>query len=192
MYKANDVRVETVPDARLVEPTDALLRVTRACICGSELWPSNLMEPEARGRPMGHEAIGVVDWEGAQEGTALIDIVQLATNWLDAARGATDERAKLAHYGDLFLSGDGVGAAARGARAAIGTYLSRLGMDARLLPLLVLASWLELAERRHDQRRAHGEDAGDARADNRAIPFIALLARQPGRLFGDAVGGPAA
>ena len=37
MYGAGDVRVENVPDARLVEPTDALLMVTSACICGSDL-----------------------------------------------------------------------------------------------------------------------------------------------------------
>ncbi|HEY7615077.1 MAG TPA: alcohol dehydrogenase catalytic domain-containing protein [Gemmatimonadales bacterium] len=66
MYKAGDVRVETVPDARLVEPTDALLRVTRACICGSDLWPYNLMEPLESGRPMGHEAIGVVEAVGSE------------------------------------------------------------------------------------------------------------------------------
>ena len=39
MYGAGDVRVETVPDARLIEPTDALVAVTRAAICGSDLWP---------------------------------------------------------------------------------------------------------------------------------------------------------
>jgi threonine dehydrogenase-like Zn-dependent dehydrogenase len=66
MYRAGDVRVETVPDAGIVEPTDALLRVTRACICGSDLWPYNLMEPSQRGRPMGHEAIGVVEAVGAE------------------------------------------------------------------------------------------------------------------------------
>jgi threonine dehydrogenase-like Zn-dependent dehydrogenase len=44
MYAAGDVRIENVPDARLVEPTDVLLRVTRACICGSDLWPYNQME----------------------------------------------------------------------------------------------------------------------------------------------------
>jgi len=66
MYQAGDVRVETVPDARIVAPTDALLRVTRACICGSDLWPYALMEPAERGRPMGHEAVGVVEAVGAQ------------------------------------------------------------------------------------------------------------------------------
>ena len=45
MYRAGDVRVENVPDASLVDPTDALVRVTRACICGSDLWPYRLMEP---------------------------------------------------------------------------------------------------------------------------------------------------
>jgi threonine dehydrogenase-like Zn-dependent dehydrogenase len=39
MYGAGDVRIETVPDARIIEPTDALVRVTRAAICGSDLWP---------------------------------------------------------------------------------------------------------------------------------------------------------
>ena len=41
MHKAGDVRIETVPDAAIREPTDALIRVTRACICGSDLWPYN-------------------------------------------------------------------------------------------------------------------------------------------------------
>jgi len=43
MYGAGDVRVENVPDARLIDPGDALVRVTRACICGSDLWPYNQM-----------------------------------------------------------------------------------------------------------------------------------------------------
>jgi threonine dehydrogenase-like Zn-dependent dehydrogenase len=65
MYGAGDVRVEDVPDARLVEPTDALVVVTRACICGSDLWPYRSMEPTETGRRMGHEFIGRVDAVGA-------------------------------------------------------------------------------------------------------------------------------
>ena len=65
MYGAGDVRVETLPDPRIVEPTDALVRVTRACICGSDLWPYNQMEHEDAGRPMGHEFIGIVEAAGA-------------------------------------------------------------------------------------------------------------------------------
>lgn len=60
MYGAGDVRVEHVPDARIIEPTDALVTVTLACICGSDLWPYQSMRPSEVGNRMGHEFIGVV------------------------------------------------------------------------------------------------------------------------------------
>jgi NADPH:quinone reductase-like Zn-dependent oxidoreductase len=66
MYGAGDVRIENVPDAGLIEPTDALVRVTRACICGSDLWPYTQMTEDDASRVMGHEAIGVVDAVGAE------------------------------------------------------------------------------------------------------------------------------
>src|SRR6266496_862643 len=65
MYGAGDVRVEDVPDAHLIEPTDALVSVTRAAICGSDLWPYKSMEPTDSGRRMGHEFIGVVEAVGS-------------------------------------------------------------------------------------------------------------------------------
>ena len=61
MFGAGDVRIENVPDARIIEPTDAVVTVTRACICGSDLWPYKTMEHSDTGRVMGHEAIGVVE-----------------------------------------------------------------------------------------------------------------------------------
>lgn len=64
MYGAGDVRVENVPDPRIVEPTDAIVRVTRACICGSDLWPYQQMEKTPGGRRMGHEFIGMVEDAG--------------------------------------------------------------------------------------------------------------------------------
>lgn len=64
MYRAGDVRVENVPDATIRHPTDALIRVTRACICGSDLWPYKDLPPTEGGRRMGHEAIGVVEAVG--------------------------------------------------------------------------------------------------------------------------------
>jgi threonine dehydrogenase-like Zn-dependent dehydrogenase len=45
MYEAGDARIEDVPDPSIVEPTDAILRVTRAGICGSDLWPYASLEP---------------------------------------------------------------------------------------------------------------------------------------------------
>jgi threonine dehydrogenase-like Zn-dependent dehydrogenase len=64
MHSAGDVRIEHVPDATIIEPTDAVLRVTRACICGSDLWPYRSMQPSDKGQSMGHEAIGVVEAVG--------------------------------------------------------------------------------------------------------------------------------
>jgi threonine dehydrogenase-like Zn-dependent dehydrogenase len=66
MYRAGDVRIENVPDAAIVNPTDTLVRVTRACVCGSDLWPYKDMAPTEKGRAMGHEAIGVVDAVGSE------------------------------------------------------------------------------------------------------------------------------
>jgi threonine dehydrogenase-like Zn-dependent dehydrogenase len=65
MYAAGDVRIEDVPDPAIVEPTDAVVRITHAAICGSDLWPFKTMEPSEPGRRMGHEAIGVVESIGA-------------------------------------------------------------------------------------------------------------------------------
>ena len=65
MYGAGDVRVENIPDARIIEPTDALVSITRACICGSDLWPYKKMEHDDAGRSMGHELIGIVEAIGA-------------------------------------------------------------------------------------------------------------------------------
>src|SRR3954468_13849047 len=65
MYKAGDVRIENVPDPSIVDPTDAVVRVTSACICGSDLWPYADMAPSTAGQSMGHEAIGVVEDVGA-------------------------------------------------------------------------------------------------------------------------------
>ena len=48
MYQAGDVRVENVPDPVLHEPTDAIVRVTSACICGSDLWPYQSMPAQGR------------------------------------------------------------------------------------------------------------------------------------------------
>ena len=66
MHAAGDVWIENVPDATIVQPTDALIRVTRACICGSDLWPYRSMQPSDQGQRMGHEAIGVVEAVGAE------------------------------------------------------------------------------------------------------------------------------
>src|SRR5438105_9323740 len=84
MYAAGDVRVENVPDPSLVEPTDALVWVTCAAICGSDLWPYKSMEPDPNGRPMGHEFIGVVEAVGDEVRTVKAgDLVVAPFVWSD-------------------------------------------------------------------------------------------------------------
>jgi threonine dehydrogenase-like Zn-dependent dehydrogenase len=64
IYGAGDVRVENVPDPIIKQPTDALVRVVRACICGSDLHPYNSMSPSDGPARIGHEFIGVVEGIG--------------------------------------------------------------------------------------------------------------------------------
>jgi threonine dehydrogenase-like Zn-dependent dehydrogenase len=64
MYGAGDVRTEDVPDPVLREPTDAVVRVLRSCVCGSDLWPYWSMPPGEHGQRMGHEFLGVVEDTG--------------------------------------------------------------------------------------------------------------------------------
>jgi len=61
IYGAGDIRVEDVPDPILKETTDAVVRVTTACVCGSDLHPYGSMKPEDGPARIGHEFIGVVE-----------------------------------------------------------------------------------------------------------------------------------
>lgn len=66
MYGAGDVRVENIPDPSIIDPTDAIIRVVQACICGSDLWPYKDMPKSDKGQSMGHEAIGIVEAVGKE------------------------------------------------------------------------------------------------------------------------------
>lgn len=64
MHTAGDVRVEEREDPQIIEPTDAVIRLTATCICGSDLWPYRGIEP-ADHQVMGHEYVGIVEEIGA-------------------------------------------------------------------------------------------------------------------------------
>jgi hypothetical protein len=84
MYGAGDVRIENVADARLIEPTDALVRVSRAAVCGGDLWPYNQMEPSETGGRMGHEAVGIVEGVGSDVSTVKAgDVVVVPSAYSD-------------------------------------------------------------------------------------------------------------
>ena len=69
MHAPGDVQVETRPDPQIIEPTDAIIRVSAACICGSDLWSWRGIEKVGPATPMGHEYVGVVEEVGSDVAT---------------------------------------------------------------------------------------------------------------------------
>ncbi|GAA4986883.1 zinc-dependent alcohol dehydrogenase family protein [Kitasatospora paranensis] len=66
IHGPNDIRIEEVPDAAVRRPTDAVVRVVNACICGSDLWAYRGVASRVAGQRIGHEFLGVVEEVGAQ------------------------------------------------------------------------------------------------------------------------------
>src|SRR5689334_2665626 len=69
LYAPGDVRVENREDPRIERPSDAIIRVAAACVCGSDLWPYRGIEPVNGPTPMGHEYVGVVEEVGSDVST---------------------------------------------------------------------------------------------------------------------------
>ncbi|WP_082098879.1 zinc-binding dehydrogenase [Demequina iriomotensis] len=65
MHQVGDVRIEDRPKPTIEQPTDAIIRTVRFCICGSDLHPYHGLPEIPGGCPMGHEAIGVVEEVGS-------------------------------------------------------------------------------------------------------------------------------
>ena len=145
MYQAGDVRIEKVPDATLVNPSDAVVRVTSACICGSDLWPYRALEPSETGRRMGHEAIGVVEAIGPEVHTLKKgDLVVMPFAYSDGSCAFCHEglHTSCAH-GGFFGSVEVPGAQAEAVRVPLadGTlFVLPVGEDDALLPSLLTLS----------------------------------------------------
>lgn len=146
MHAAGDVRIEDVADASVVEPTDAVIRISRACICGSDLWPYASLAPSETGVRMGHEAIGVVDAVGADVRTLKAgDLVVMPFAFSDGTCEFCREGLHTACvHGGFFGSGgnaDGAQAEALRVPQADGTLVAlAVGQDDALLPSLLTLS----------------------------------------------------
>ena len=145
MYGSGDVRIEDVPDAELVGPTDALITVTRACICGSDLWPYKTMEHDDAGRRMGHEAVGVVEAVGADVRTLKAgDVVVMPFAFSDGTCVFCHEGLHTSCInGGFFGTPDVGGAQAEAVRVpqADGTlFVLPVGKDDALMPSLLTLS----------------------------------------------------
>jgi threonine dehydrogenase-like Zn-dependent dehydrogenase len=145
MYGAGDVRIETVPDAQLIEATDALVRVRRAAICGSDLWPYKSMEPTESGRRMGHEFIGVVEAVGTDVNTIKAgDVVVSPFLWSDGTcvfcrEGLQSECLHGGRYGFEDVDG-GQGEAVRVPQADGTLVVLPVSADDALMPSLLTLS----------------------------------------------------
>jgi len=65
LYGPRDVRFEERDDPKIIKPTDAVIRIAAACVCGSDLWPYRGIQPTAQPTPMGHEYCGTVQELGS-------------------------------------------------------------------------------------------------------------------------------
>ncbi|MBK8616502.1 MAG: zinc-dependent alcohol dehydrogenase family protein [Anaerolineales bacterium] len=142
MYGAGDVRVENVPDAQIKESTDALVVVTRAAICGSDLWPFKGMKPSDVGNRMGHEFIGIVEAVGKDVRKIKVgDLVAAPFAWSDGTCEFCQEglHTSCLHggfWGGTKLDG-GQGEAVRVPQADGTLYPLSVGRDDSLMPSLL-------------------------------------------------------
>ena len=64
LYGARDVRFEKRDDPTIISPTDAIIRMSATCVCGSDLWPYRGINPTTEPTPFGHEYCGIVEEVG--------------------------------------------------------------------------------------------------------------------------------
>ena len=65
LYGPRDVRFEERADPKIIKPTDAIIRISATCVCGSDLWPYRGISPVSQPTPMGHEYCGIVEEVGS-------------------------------------------------------------------------------------------------------------------------------
>ncbi|MFL5962409.1 MAG: zinc-dependent alcohol dehydrogenase family protein [Gaiellaceae bacterium] len=145
MYGARDVRIENVSDPTIKEPTDAVVRVMRACICGSDLWPYKTLPHSDTVRVMGHEAIGIVEAAGADVRTLKKgDLVVMPFAFSDGSCLFCEDGLQTSCvHGGFFGTPDMPGAQAEAVRVpqADGTlFVLLVGEDDALMPSLLTLS----------------------------------------------------
>jgi threonine dehydrogenase-like Zn-dependent dehydrogenase len=65
LYGKGDVRFEERDAPQITKPTDAIVRISATCVCGSDLWPYRGLNPTSHPTPMGHEYCGIVEEIGS-------------------------------------------------------------------------------------------------------------------------------
>jgi threonine dehydrogenase-like Zn-dependent dehydrogenase len=141
MHAPGDVRVEDREDPTIIEPTDAIIRLSASCICGSDLWPYRGAEPVDHA-PMGHEYVGVVteigtDVKNVKVGDFVVGSFFASDNTCEICRAGYQSRC--VHAEPM----GAIGTQAEFARIPLadGTLVATPGRpDADLIPSLLAAS----------------------------------------------------
>ncbi|MFJ2651783.1 zinc-dependent alcohol dehydrogenase family protein [Streptomyces sp. NPDC087420] len=108
IHAPHDIRVEEVPDPVIQLPTDAVVRVLRACICGSDLWPYRGESPREPGARIGHEFLGVIEETGSGvAGFTAGDLVVAPFVWADGTCDFCHEGLPTSCVRGGFWGGDG-------------------------------------------------------------------------------------
>ncbi|MFJ9709510.1 zinc-dependent alcohol dehydrogenase family protein [Streptomyces sp. NPDC101234] len=142
MYTAGDVRVEEREDPKIIEPTDAIVKLSATCICGSDLWPYRGVEPVDH-TLMGHEYVGVVEEVGPEVknvrvGDFVVGSFVISDNTCEICRAGFQSKCVHAEFVHA-----GIGTQAEKARIpyADGTLVATPGQpDPELIPALLAAS----------------------------------------------------
>jgi threonine dehydrogenase-like Zn-dependent dehydrogenase len=145
MYGAGDVRVENTPDPAIQQPADAVVRIVRSCICGSDLHPYHSLPVSEQGTPMGHEFLGVIEDLGSEvSGLKRGDVVVAPFAYSDNTCVFCREGLHTSCLNGGFWGRDGVGggqAEAIRVPQAQGTLVKLpVGEDSELLPSLLTLS----------------------------------------------------
>ena len=141
MYEPGDVRVEEREDPRIIEPTDAIIRLSATCICGSDLWPYRGAEPVDH-QVMGHEYVGVVAEVGSDVRTVKVGDFVVGSFWASDNTCEICQAGYQAYCVHRVLMGT-IGTQSELARIPLadGTLVATPGMpDADLIPSLMAAS----------------------------------------------------
>jgi threonine dehydrogenase-like Zn-dependent dehydrogenase len=145
IHAPHDIRVEEVPDPVIQQPTDVVLRVLRACVCGSDLWAYRGESARQPGQRIGHEFLGVVEEAGSGvRGFAVGDLVVAPFVWSDGtctycAEGLPTSCPQGGFWGSAGSDG-GQGEAVR-VPFADGTLVKApVGEDSEMLPSLLTLS----------------------------------------------------
>src|SRR3954452_4571474 len=182
LHAPGDVRLEQRDDPTIIEPTDAIIRLSATCICGSDLWPYRGIEPVEEPIVMGHEYVGVVEEVGPdvktlKVGDFVVGSFVISDNTCEICQAGYQSRC----VHSSFVHGS-IGTQSEYARIPLadGTLVATSGPpDADLVPSLLAASdvlgtgWFA----------AVAADAGPGKTvavvGDGAVGLLAVLAAQP-------------